>query len=172
VPREKIARSQVSGLRSQVSGSRILRRRFLLCLSIACVLGCNGSLIESSASIGNHPTAFSKSSKSYREIRFHGGFVFADRDHVVGIDISDWALSSASEVRTLQSSCECVHASLKELEQGSKKIALVIDIAADAKLSHNASLAVKIEAILMDKSQRSLTFEFTHVAVSAPDRKD
>lgn len=144
-------------------------KRFLLCLSIACVLGCNGSLIESSASTSKGPKAISK---RYREIRFDGGFVFADRDHVVGIDISDWALSSASEVRTLQSSCECVHASLKELEQGSKKIVLVIDIAADAKLSHNASLAVKIEAILMDESQRSLTFEFTHVAVPVPDRKD
>ena len=147
-------------------------KRFLLCFSINCLLGCNGSLIESSAGTGKRPTAFSKSSKSYREIRFDGGFVFADRDHVVGIDISDWALSSASEVRTLQSSCECVHASLKELEQGSKKIVLVVDVAADAKLSHNASLAVKIEAILMDESQRSLTFEFTHVAVPVPDRKD
>jgi hypothetical protein len=86
--------------------------------------------------------------------------------------MSNWALSSASEVRTIQSSCECVHASLKELEQGSKKIVLVVDVAADAKLSHNASLAVKIEAILADESQRSLTFEFTHVAVPAPDRKD
>lgn len=146
-----------------------MRRRLLLCLSIPCVLGCNGSLIESSASTGKRPKVISK---RYREIRFDGGFVLADSDHVVGIDISDWALSSASEVRTLQSSCECVHASLKEPEQGSKKIVLVVDVAADAKLSRNASLAVKIEAILMDESQRSLTFEFTHVAVSAPDRKD
>ncbi len=165
-----MASTKFSGLWSLVSGiwnQGIRFRRLLCCLSLVCVLGCEGlSTAASTAKLR------SSNAKSLSEIRYDGGFVFADRDHVVGIDVSDWALTSVSQVRTIQSSCECVQASLKELEQGSKKIHLVVEVAADMKISRNASLAVMIEAVLTDESKRSLTFEFTHVAQSTTDKKD
>jgi len=36
----------------------------------------------------------------------------------------------------------------------------------------NASLAVSIEAVLQDNSTRSMTFEFTHVAMPSSEKKE
>lgn len=100
-------------------------------------------------------------------MRYDGGFVFADQEHVVGIDVAAWGIASLSQIQKLQTSCECVHASLRKMDDGPKKIILVVRVATDAKMSRSTSLSVQIEAILTDGSKKLLTFEFTHVAIPA-----
>jgi len=119
--------------------------------------------------IARQPTSSSKSSIA---ICYDGGIVFAEREHVVGIDVAAWGLASLPQVQTIRTSCECVRASVKEIGDGPNKIILVVQVAADTKMSRNASLAVEIEAILVDESKRVLSFCFTHVATPAANGKD
>lgn len=128
-------------------------------LLIFCIAGCDGRF-----SVASHATQVTTSNRSMSEMRYDGGFVFADHEHVVGIDVTAWGVASLSDVQKLQTSCECVRASLQELNEGAKKLILVVSVAADAKMSRSTSLAVQIEAILSDESKKLLTFEFTHVA--------
>ncbi len=100
-------------------------------------------------------------------MRYDGGFVFADHEHVVGIDVTAWGIASLSQIQKLQTSCDCVHAGVSKMDDGPKKIILVVRVATDAKMSHSTSLSVQIEAILSDGSKKLLTFEFTHVAIPA-----
>jgi hypothetical protein len=139
----------------------------LLGLSLAVSIGCDASATDWTANktetVNNHPIS---------KIRYDAGFIFANRDHAVGIDVSSWALSSVSQVREIKSSCECTTSSLKEIGEGSGRHILVINVAADPKMVRNASLAVSIEAVLQDNSTRSMTFEFTHVAMPSSETKE
>ncbi len=134
----------------------------MVSLFIAFNAGCDGkfsdALPAAQATTTNRPLI---------EMRYDGGFVFADQEHVVGIDVAPWGIASLSDIQTLQTSCECVGASLTKLDDGLKKIILVLRVAPDAKLSRSASLAVQIEAILADGSKKLLSFEFTHFAIPA-----
>lgn len=143
-------------------------RLVLVSLAISSCCGCDGMSRNSSLA----PPAIS-TQKSTIAIKYDGGFVFADRDHIVGIDVNAWGLESISQVQRIQTSCECVHASVRELGNGGiRKTILVVDVAADAKLSRNAALAVEIQAIHGDDSMKLLSFEFTHVAMQSLNGKD
>ena len=144
-----------------------LLRPILVALLLTSISGCDGMSPESA--IASQPTT---AKKSLNVMRYDGGFVFADREHVVGIDVAAWGLESPSQVQTIRTSCECVRASVRELGDGKKKIILVVQVAADAKMSGNTSLAVEIEAILADESKKVLSFEFTHEAIPATNGKD
>jgi len=139
----------------------------LLGMSLAVSVGCDASATDWTANkpetVDTHPEP---------KIRYDAGFIFANRDHVVGIDVSSWALSSLSQVRKIKSSCECTTSNLKEIEEGSGRHILVINVAADPKMVRNASLAVNIEAILQDNSTRSMSFEFTHIAMPSSQTKE
>jgi len=79
---------------------------------VVCLGGCDFSFSRNST--GTAPLTSIESES--REIRYQGGYVFADREHIVGIDVNRWGLDSESEVRDVVSSCECVRASLIHLE--------------------------------------------------------
>ena len=155
-----------TGYWRQVRSTSFLRL-ILVSLLMSSFTGCDGMSPESS--IASQPTT---AKKSLKVMRYDGGFVFADREHVVGIDVAAWSLESLSQVQTIRTSCECVRASVRELGNGPRKIILVAQVAADAKMSRNTSLAVEIEAILADESKKVLSFEFTHVAIPATNGKD
>ena len=152
-------RRQASGVRRQASGVLDL---ILVSLFISFIAGCQGKF--SDASLASQATTTNRSSN---EMRYDGGFVFADHEHVIGIDVDSWGIASLSQVQRLQTSCECVHASLIKMDDGPKKIILVLRVAADAKMARSTSLAVQIEAILTDGSTKLLSFEFTNVAIPA-----
>lgn len=142
-------------------------RLTLVSLIMSSFCGCDGMAPESS--IAMQPSTSNKSSSA---IRYDGGIVFGDREHVVGIDVATWGLASLLQVQKIHTSCECVRASVRELGDGTKRIILVVQVAADAKMSRNTSLAVEIEAILADESKRVLSFCFTHVATPATNGKE
>lgn len=98
------------------------------------------------------------------ELRFDGGYVFANRKHVVGIDVEAWGIASQEDIERLESSCKCINVRVIELNEFRPKLILVVEVAEDQNMVGTASLAVRIDAFLKDSSQRSLTFEFTHVA--------
>jgi hypothetical protein len=97
-------------------------------------------------------------------LRFDGGYLFANRKHVVGIDVEAWGIASPEDIERLETSCKCVNVSVIELEEFRPKLILVVEVAEDKNMVGTASLAVRIDAFLKDSSKRSLTFEFTHVA--------
>ncbi len=142
-------KTNVSGLRSQVSGV------FLLLMTCGFV-GCDVSWSTLPAN------SSSRSPKNH--LQYDGGFIFADREHTVGIDIATWGLRSINDVTLIQSSCECVQAKLIELGDASRMKLLVVDVFSDRRMSRNASLAVGIDALFADGSKKSLSFVFTHVA--------
>ena len=142
-------------------------RLVLVSLVMSSFCGCDG--MAPGSSIASQP---STTNKSLSAMRYDGGFVFADREHVVGIDVAAWHLDSILQIQRIKTSCECVRASVKELGERSKKIVLVVQVAADAKMSGDNSLAVQIDAVLVDKSRRVLSFCFTHDASPAGTRKD
>ena len=161
-------RLQASGFRLQASGFRLQATGYRLCgalglilvsLLIASISGCDGKFSDASG--------VTTTNRSLNEMHYDGGVVFADHDHVVGIDVAAWGIASLSDVQKIQTSCECVEATLRKMDDGPKKIILVVRVAADAKMSRSAPLAVQIEAILTDGWKKILTFDFTHVAIPA-----
>lgn len=135
---------------------------------IACLGGCDFSFSRNA--IGTVPLTSIESQS--QEIRYQGGYVFADQEHVVGIDVDRWGLDSAKEVREVITSCECVRASLIHLEQEPKKQLLVVHVDSDLELTRNVPLAVSIEVFLSDGSMRKATFEFTHLISATTKREE
>jgi hypothetical protein len=83
------------------------------------------------------------------------------------VNVTAWGIRSLTEVEKIKTTCDCVQARLAEVGDEKKKSILVVTVKADTKMSRNASLAVQIEAVLVDGSSKSLSFDFTHVAPSA-----
>jgi hypothetical protein len=166
-------RLQASGFRLQASGFRLQARSariltlFTFSFLISSITGCDG--MDSRSLTASQSTT---ATNSLNLLRYDGGFIFADREHVVGVDVATWGLASLSQIQRIHTSCECVRATLGELDQGRNRFILVVHVAADSKLSRSASLAVKIEAVLADESKRILSFEFTHVAIPAMNGRD
>ena len=138
-------------------------------LLLACVFGCEGTVLGPSNSSQRAGATESQISKT---LHYDGGFIFADGDHIVGIDVAEWGLSSPSQVQSIKTSCECVRASLRELREGPTKTVLVVQVAADSKMSRNSTLAVEIVAKLADDSKKILSFDFTHVANPSSSERD
>lgn len=132
-------------------------RRFLL-LILGIIMGCGFQ-----ASHVFSPTV-KESKPMLSELRFDGGYVFANRKHVVGIDVEAWGIASPEDIERLETSCKCVNVRVMEMNEFRPKLILVVEVAEDQNMVGTASLAVRIDAFLKDSSQRSLTFEFTHVA--------
>jgi len=135
-------------------------------LLLAPLTGCSET--SSQAFIVSQPT---NSNSSLKALHYNGGFVFADHEHIVGIDVAKWGLVSRSQVQKIETSCECVRASLKEVGDGSQRIILVVLVGADSNLSRNVTLAVRIEATLSDDSKKVLSFDFTHVAIPTANER-
>jgi hypothetical protein len=129
-----------------------------LLLIFGTFIGCG-----SQASDASLPTV-KESKPMLSELRFDGGYLFADRKHVVGIDVEAWGITSQEDIARLGSSCKCVNVRVIELNEFRPKLILVVEVAEDQNMVGTASLAVRIDALLKDSSQRSLKFEFTHVA--------
>lgn len=101
------------------------------------------------------------------DLRFDGGYLFANRKHVVGIDVEAWGMNSPEDFERLETSCKCLNVRLIKLEAFRPKLILVVEVGEDQNMVGTASLAVRIDAFLKDSSQRSLSFEFTHVATAS-----
>jgi len=145
------------------SGNSIVKYNIRVCIltltTVACWLGCE-----------KRTTVDTSTSLYFRDqFCYDGGFVFANENHVVGVDVGLWGLAAADDVKRIQSSCDCVRASLTELDGSPKKKVLVVTVSSDAKMKQNTPLSVSIVASLSDGSSKSLSFQFTHVV--APARK-
>jgi hypothetical protein len=130
---------------------------FLL-LILGTIVGCGSQVTN--ASLAN----VKESKPMLSELRFDGGYLFANRKHVVGIDVEAWGIASPEDIERLETSCKCVNVRVIELNEFRPKLILVVEVAEDQNMVGTASLAVRIDTFLKDSSQRSLTFEFTHVA--------
>jgi hypothetical protein len=125
---------------------------------LGTILGCGSKVTNASL------LSVKDSKPMLSDLRFDGGYLFANRNHVVGIDVDAWGIASPEDIERLETSCKCLNVRVIELEVFRPKLILVVEVAEDQQMVGTASLAVRIDAFLKDSSQRSLTFEFTHVA--------
>ena len=123
---------------------------FLLCIAAT---GCHQE----------HSQSDVVSASGNESIVFQGGYIAADREHLVGFDIAPLNIPADQRVQEVQSSCECVTAKqISIVSHGINKPVLLVTVHPDSNLTGKASLAVELRINLSNHQKRSIVFEFVH----------